>query len=190
MRPIGPAARKAGPRRKCRAGQEVVIGGWKTTQRQVPLADGRRQSRRSSGLCRHGRHRFRRRTRSGASCRHLKAGAPDKRPFGGKNAPKKTARRALAEARTRRRDRVCRLDRRWQCRGRRRSRACGRTSRQRRWRRRARPTASRRRRCATKTAVRRRRVAPAKQSRRRGDGRCRFPSRTRRCGPMAATASR
>ncbi len=44
---------------KARAGQEVVIGGWKTTNRQIPLADGRRLSRRSSGLCRHGRHRLR-----------------------------------------------------------------------------------------------------------------------------------
>ena len=31
MRPIVPAARRAGPRPKCRAGHEVVIGGWKTT---------------------------------------------------------------------------------------------------------------------------------------------------------------
>ena len=30
-RPIAPAARKPGPRPKCRAGHEVVLGGWKTT---------------------------------------------------------------------------------------------------------------------------------------------------------------
>ena len=50
---------------KCRAGHEVVIGGWKTDERQVPLADGRRLSRRPSRLCRHRRHRLSARTRCG-----------------------------------------------------------------------------------------------------------------------------
>ena len=44
----------------------------------------------------------------------LKAAASDKSPFGGTDAPRKTARRALAEAGAGRRDRVRRLDRRRQ----------------------------------------------------------------------------
>jgi bifunctional non-homologous end joining protein LigD len=42
---------------KCRAGHEVVIG--EEQRRKSPFADGWRPSRRSSGLCRRGRHRFR-----------------------------------------------------------------------------------------------------------------------------------
>ena len=50
---------------KCRAGHEVVIGGWSDHQREIPLPAGGRASRRSSDLCRPGRHRlFRRQGRS------------------------------------------------------------------------------------------------------------------------------
>ena len=52
------------------------------------------------------------RTRSNRSCRRLKAAATDKNPFGGKNAPRKNGRGALAEARTRRRNRIRGLHRR------------------------------------------------------------------------------
>ncbi len=59
-------------------------------QRQIPFADGRRLSRRSSGLRRPGRHRL----WPGRTVRRimpaLKAAASDKSPFGGKDAPKKT----------------------------------------------------------------------------------------------------
>ena len=62
----------------------------------------------------------------------LKAAAANKVPFGGKNAPKKDPRRALAEAGARRRDRIRRLDRRTEMCARRPSRGCARTSRQKR----------------------------------------------------------
>lgn len=41
---------------KCRAGHEVVIGGWKRQRGEIPLFDGRGAARRSSRLCRYCRH--------------------------------------------------------------------------------------------------------------------------------------
>ena len=58
-------------------------------QRKIPLADGRRLSRRSSGLRRRGRHRL----RAGYRPTHhagVEGQASDKSPFGGKDAPRKT----------------------------------------------------------------------------------------------------
>ncbi len=120
---------------KCREGQEVVIGGWKTTQRQISLAHGRRLSRRSSGLCRHGRYRI---WRGHGAAHHAVAEGRGFRqePVRRQGCPAQDQRRALAEARTGRRNRVRRLYRRRATSGRPRSRDCGRTSR---------PTKSRRR---------------------------------------------
>ncbi len=59
---------------KCRAGQEVVIGGWAHDRQQAALTAGWRVSRSQvgrpeAGLCRPGRHRFRRghRAQAGAA---------------------------------------------------------------------------------------------------------------------------
>ena len=54
---------------KCRAGHEVVIGGWSTTDGQIPLPAGGRPSRRSSDLCRAGSAPAIPPTRSSACCR-------------------------------------------------------------------------------------------------------------------------
>ena len=47
-RPIAPAAARHWAKSKCRAGHEVVIGGWTHDERQVPLAARRRASRRAA----------------------------------------------------------------------------------------------------------------------------------------------
>ncbi len=73
---------------KCRAGHEVVIGGWNSNGAKAALADGRRLSRRSPGLCRQCRNGL----RAGGVGRlmpKLKAMASSDNPFGGKNAPRK-----------------------------------------------------------------------------------------------------
>ena len=97
-------------------------------QRQVPLADGRRPSRRPSCLCRNGRHRLR--AGQGAADH---AGAEGRR-FRSESVRRQgraaqDPRRALAQARTGRRDRIRGLYRRRQYHGRLPSRDCGRTSR-------------------------------------------------------------
>ena len=120
---------------KCRAGHEVVLGGWKTTNgkfRSLMAGVYRGDHLAFVGMVGTGFGQDKVRRIMPA----LKAHASDKSPFGGKNAPKQDARRALAEARAGRRDRICRLDRRTEISARPRSRACGRTSRPRRWRRR------------------------------------------------------
>ena len=79
--------RRAGPRRSA-APATRWYRRLEDHQRQIPLADGRRPSRRSPCLCRHGRHRL----RAGKVRRimpALKAAAADKSPFGGKDAPRK-----------------------------------------------------------------------------------------------------
>ena len=82
-------------------------------QWQIPLADGRRLSRRSSGFCRHGRHRF----RSGHGEAHhagAEGGGLGRESVRRQECAAQDPRRALAEARARRRDRIRRLDRRRQ----------------------------------------------------------------------------
>ena len=76
---------------KCRAGHEVVIGGWTTTEGQLPLAAGRRQSRRPSGLCRPRRHRLWRGKLEDAAAAAEGGLATSKSPFSGIGAPRKEA---------------------------------------------------------------------------------------------------
>ena len=59
-------------------------------QRQIPLADGGRPSRRSSGLCRHRSAPASAQDKVRRIMPALKAAASDKSPFGGKDAPRKT----------------------------------------------------------------------------------------------------
>ena len=95
---------------KCRAGHEVVLGGWTTesgTLRSL-LAGVNRDGhlvyvgRIGTGF---GRETVKR------MLPQLKALSTDKTPFGGANAPREAEQRALARSETRRRDRVCGLDR-------------------------------------------------------------------------------
>ena len=72
---------------KCRAGHEVVIGGWATTERPLPLAACRREQGRSPRLCRPRRH-------------WLRAGRRPAPPAGAEGASKR--RLALSPASTRR----------------------------------------------------------------------------------------
>ena len=89
MRPIARAARRAGPRPKCRAGHEVVIGGWKTTSgkfRSLMAGVYRDDHLAFVGIVGTGFGQDKVRRLMPA----LKALASDKSPFGGKDAPKKT----------------------------------------------------------------------------------------------------
>ncbi len=86
---------------KCRAGHEVVLGGWKTTNgkfRSLMAGVYRGDHLAFVGMVGtgFGQDAVRRITPA------LKAASSDKSPFGGKDAPRKTPRRALAEARARR----------------------------------------------------------------------------------------
>ena len=109
--PYRSGRRESWTKAKCRAGHEVVIGGWTTT-------NGKFRSL-LVGVHR-GDHLLMSAGSAPASAQDtvrrimpaLKAAASDKSPFSGKDAPKKAARRALAEAGAGRRDRVRRLDRR------------------------------------------------------------------------------
>ena len=95
---------------KSRAGQEVVLGGWKTTNgkfRSLMAGVYRGDHLAFVGMVGTGFGQDTVRRIMPA----LKAHAAEKSPFGGKNAPKQDSRRALAKARTRRRDRIRRLDR-------------------------------------------------------------------------------
>ena len=109
------AAASTWTKSKCRAGHEVVIGGWSGSGDHSPLADRRRPSRRPSRPCRPRRHRLHARN-SKDLLKQLKANATDKSPFAGKDAPRKQKRLELGEAGARRGDRVRRLDRRGQIR--------------------------------------------------------------------------
>ena len=89
MRPIAPAASESWTKAKCRAGQEVVLGGWKTT-------NGKFRSL-MAGVYRGGHLAFVGMVGTGFGqdkvrriMPALKAAASDKSPFGGKDAPKKT----------------------------------------------------------------------------------------------------
>ncbi len=98
---------------KCRAGHEVVLGGWKTTNgkfRSLMAGVYRGDHLAFVGMVGTGFGQDTVRRIMPA----LKAAASDKSPFGGKDAPQKDPRRALAEARTGRRDRIRRLYRRRQ----------------------------------------------------------------------------
>ena len=75
---------------KCRAGHEVVLGGWKTTNGKFRSLMAGVHRGDHLVLCRSGRHRLQRRTRSRRIMPALKAAASDKSPFGGKDAPRKT----------------------------------------------------------------------------------------------------
>ena len=82
-------------------------------QWQIPLADGGRLSRRSPGLCRHGRYRL----RPGHGEAHhagAEGGGVERKPVRRQECAAQGPRRALAEAGTRCRDRIRRLDRRRQ----------------------------------------------------------------------------
>ena len=79
-------------------------------QRQIPFADGRRLSRRSSGLRRHGRYRL----RPGCGPAHhagVEGGGVRQKPVRRQGCAEEDPRRALAEARIGCRGRVRRLDR-------------------------------------------------------------------------------
>ena len=89
-RPIAPAAARAGPRPNAAPGMRWCIGGWSDHQRQIPLAAGRASIAAIIWSMSAGSAPASARTRSGASCRALKAAASDKSPFGGKDAPRKT----------------------------------------------------------------------------------------------------
>ena len=81
---------------KIRGGQEVVLGGWKTTQRQVSFADGRRLSRQPSGLRRPCRHRL----RPGYGSPHhagAEGGGFGQEPFRRQGRTEKDPRRALVK---------------------------------------------------------------------------------------------
>ena len=54
---------------KCRASQELVVGGWKTTGSAFRSLIGRRLSRRKVRPCRHSRHRLQRAQSSRACCK-------------------------------------------------------------------------------------------------------------------------
>ena len=98
---------------KCRAGHEVVLGGWKTTNgkfRSLMAGVYRGDHLAFVGMVGTGFGQDKVRRIMPA----LKAAASDKSPFGGKNAPKKDPRRALAEAGARCRDRIRGLHRRRQ----------------------------------------------------------------------------
>ena len=111
---IARGGRRTGPRPKRRAGHEVVLGGWKTT-------DGKFRSL-MAGVHRgdhlvyvgHASAPALRRTRSGVSCPPLKAAASSRKPFRRQRCAAQDPRRPLAEAGTRGRDRIRRLDRCWQ----------------------------------------------------------------------------
>ena len=77
-------------------------------QRQIPLADGRRLSRRSSGLCRHRRHRI---WAGHGSAHHAGAegGGLGQEPVRRQGCAAQDPRCALAEARACRRNRIRRL---------------------------------------------------------------------------------
>ena len=88
MRPIAPAADNW-TKAKCRAGHEVVIGGWKTTNgkfRSLMAGVYRGDHLAYVGMVGTGFGQDKVRRIMPA----LKAHASDKSPFGGKNAPKKT----------------------------------------------------------------------------------------------------
>ena len=95
---------------KCRAGHEVVLGRVEDHQRKIPLADGGRASRRPSRLCRHRRHRL----RPGHGPTHhagAEGGGIRQKSVRRQGCAEEDPRRALAEARACRRDRIRRLDR-------------------------------------------------------------------------------
>ena len=99
---------------KCRAGHEVVLGGWKTTNgkfRSLMAGVYRGDHLAHVGIVGTG---FGQETVK-RLMPALKAAASNTSPFGGKNAPKKDPRSALAEAGACRRDRICRLDRGRKC---------------------------------------------------------------------------
>ena len=97
---------------KCRAGHEVVIGGWSGTRHQPALAHRWRVSRRSSGPCRPGRHRLQRAQRQGPA-QAAEGQRHRQEPVRGQGCAAQTEGLELGQAGARRRDRVCRLDRRW-----------------------------------------------------------------------------
>ena len=90
---------------KCRAGQEVVLGGWKTTNgkfRSLMAGVYRGDHLVFVGMVGTGFGQDTVRRIMPA----LKAATSDKSPFGGKDAPTQDPRRALAEARACRRNRI------------------------------------------------------------------------------------
>ena len=123
---------------KCRAGHEVVIGGYATTNGKFrSLLVGVNRGDHFVYVGRVG-------TGYGAAkvkdlLPKLKALETAKSPFTGIGAPKKEPERRLAQARACRRDRVRRLDRRRPCSAGAPSRACAKTSRRRKSRPRSRP---------------------------------------------------
>ena len=97
---------------KCRAGHEVVIGGWSHHGGQIPLPAGGRASRRSSDLCRPGRHRLFRRQGEAAAAAAEGDGGARHRPSPARTRPSTKRGVHLAEAGTGGGNRIRRLDRR------------------------------------------------------------------------------
>ena len=170
---------------KCRAGHEVVIGGWTTTGGQVPLAAGRRPSAaKHLDLCRAGSAPAIGGQGRAALLPRLKELESETQPFhAAQGAPRKEARRPLGEARAGGRDRIRRLDRR-------RHGAAGCLQGPARGQAGRRSGGRKRRQAPRKPRAGQSRRAKTKQRIQRGDGRPHLASRTRRCGRMPATASR
>ena len=113
LRPIVRAGPRTGPRPKCRAGQEVVLGGWKTTNgkfRSLMAGVYRDDHLAFVGIVGTGFGQDTVRRIMPA----LKAAASNKSPVRRQGRAAQDPRRALAEAGACRRDRIRRLDRRRQ----------------------------------------------------------------------------
>ncbi len=95
---------------KVRAGHEVVLGGWKTSTGKFRSLMAGVYRGGHLALCRHGRDRF----RAGYGQAHhagVESGGLRRESVWRQGRAEKDPRRALAEARARRRDRIRRLDR-------------------------------------------------------------------------------
>ena len=115
-RRTGPAAAATWTKAKCRAGHEVVIGGWTDDRRAVPLAARRRLPRTTTSSMSAASAPASAATSRSALLPRAQA-ARERRPvpFTGAWRAAQGRRHALGQARAGRRDRVRRLDRRRPC---------------------------------------------------------------------------